>query len=202
MTTTSPAERDQQIAAMLRAGATYTQITRELGVGNNTVRRVRATLGIPVPSGRAGSRPLTDTERATLTEQRHPRAAAMLRAGFTHQQIADACGIGAGTVTDIRRALNIPVPPGRPGPKGPRPALALDRQALDDQIAELLTAGHTNAYIRAHLHVSSARVTRVLHERSIPLPPERARYQRRGRHLSDDRTRTDQAHEPSPGDTP
>ncbi|MFF7521230.1 hypothetical protein [Streptomyces pseudovenezuelae] len=113
-------DRDQQIADMLRDGATYVQIMTELDVGSATVRRLRRTLDIPVPPGRAGARPKTDEQRRADAERRHPQAAAMLRAGYTHRDIAEACGIGTATVSDIRSALNIPVPSGRPGPKGPR----------------------------------------------------------------------------------
>ncbi|WP_329597780.1 helix-turn-helix domain-containing protein [Streptomyces pseudovenezuelae] len=119
MTNTS-GDRDLQIAAMLRDGATYVAITTELAVGQSRIRRVRAALEIPVPPGRAGARPLTPEQRAAAAEHRHPRAAAMLRAGFTHRDIAEACGIDISTVSDIRSALKIPVPPDRPGPKGPR----------------------------------------------------------------------------------
>lgn len=164
MTHTNPQERDEQIAAMLRAGATYTQIKSELRVRNGTIRRVRADYGIPVPPGRAGARPLTAEERAAAVEQRHPKAATMLRAGFTHQETADACGISTGTVSDIRRALNIPVPPGRSGPKGPRQGRTAEDLALDDQVATLLTAGRSRNQICAELHVGSARITRVLAE--------------------------------------
>lgn len=172
--THTPQDRDQQIAAMLRDGATYAQIMSKLRASTTTIRRVRQTHDIPVPPGRAGARPITDEQRAASAEQRHPQAAAMLRAGHTHRDIAEACGIGTGTVSDIRRALNIPIPPGRPGPKGPRRNLSGQRRALDDQIADLLTAGHTYDHIRTELHVGPARITRVRNERAIT-PPTRTR---------------------------
>lgn len=49
---------------------------------------------------------------------------------------------------------------------------------LDDQIAELLEAGHTNTSIQAALKVGGDRVTRVLRERGITQPPGRAKRPR------------------------
>lgn len=169
MTHTTPENRHQQIAAMLRDGATYLEIASELHVGASTIRHVRVTLNIPVPQGRPGARPLTEEERRAAAEQRYPEAAAMLRAGSSHRQIAAACGIGIGTVSEIRTALNIP---------SRRGSLAGQRHALDDQIAALLTAGRTNTQIRAQLKVGPTRVSRVLRERGITLPPARARRTR------------------------
>lgn len=119
-------DRDQKIADMLRAGATYLQIATELGASSTAIRRVRTTLDIPVPPGRSGAHPKTDEQRAATARQRHPQAAAMLRTGFTHREIAEACDISTSTVSDIRNALNIPIPQDRPGPKGPHQKPATD----------------------------------------------------------------------------
>lgn len=126
-------------------------------------------------STRGGSKRKSDQERRAATEQRHPKAAAMLRAGFTHHQVAQSCGISTATVSNIRRALGIPAPNGRTGPKHPRPGQTAEQRRLDDEIARLLTAGHANEQITHALHVGSERVSRVLHDRGIVLPAVRGK---------------------------
>jgi len=127
---------------------------------------------------RRGRKRKTDEERAAAIQERHPQAVAMLQDGATHQQTAQTCGISTATVSTIRRTLNIPTPNQRTGPKGARPAQTAAQRRLDDDIARLLTAGHTNEEIRHTLHVGGERVTRVLHERHIVLPAGRGKRTR------------------------
>lgn len=165
-----PSTHDQ-VAAMLRAGATYTQITTDLGVSTSTVTRVRGTLGIPVPPGRSGAPRKTAEQRRTAAEQRQPRAVAMLRAEhpFTHREIADACGISTATVHYTATAIGLRVPPG--------PGRDAARAAVDDLIAELLAARRTYAQIRAQLRVSGRRIAHVLHQRPHLTAGRRTRHQ-------------------------
>ncbi|WP_432032762.1 hypothetical protein [Streptomyces antibioticus] len=99
---------DEQIAAMLRDGATHQQIKTTLRVGGDSITRARTTQNVPyVP--RTG-----DDLRAHLT-RRYPQAIAMLRAGATRQTITATTRISTATLTKIRKAFDLPAP------KRPRP---------------------------------------------------------------------------------
>ncbi|WP_405994984.1 hypothetical protein [Streptomyces sp. NBC_00986] len=120
---------DDEIAAMLRAGATHQHIVNTLHVGHVRVVRVRAERRIPLPASRNG---LTPAERRAREEQ----ATAMLRAGATYQQIYDATRLQYDRISALRKHHNIPVPnrrPNRPTTAG-TPAPTHDLDALYDAI--------------------------------------------------------------------
>lgn len=97
----SPVRDD--VAAMLRAGHTYRQITRELGVSNHTIISIRRALDISLPPGRAKRTP---AERAALEDQ----AVAMLHAGATTENIRRLLHTSPNHIADLRKQHQIPVP--------------------------------------------------------------------------------------------
>ncbi|MBK3575115.1 hypothetical protein JHN63_15100 [Streptomyces sp. MBT65] len=114
---------DDEIAALLRAGATHQHIVNTLNVGNSRVVRVRSEHGIPLPPGRAKR---TRAELDTLAG----RATAMLRAGATYQQIRDATRLDVHRICALRKQHRIPVPDRRPNrpttPAAPAPSSDID----------------------------------------------------------------------------
>ncbi|MDX2681081.1 hypothetical protein [Streptomyces soliscabiei] len=101
--TTSP--RDD-VAAMLRDGASYRQIRAELGVSHGTIAATRKHHSIPVPRPEAPT-PADPRQQAAL-ERRYPRVVAMLRAGATVQQIQTTTRVSPPTIAKVRRTLGIP----------------------------------------------------------------------------------------------
>ncbi|MFD5468864.1 hypothetical protein [Streptomyces sp. NPDC127105] len=95
------------VAAMLRAGATYRAIKEQLGVGHGVISKTRTVYKIPTPR-RLGPQ---GAELRAATERSYATVAAMLRAGATHRQITAATGVTAPTIVRVRRILRIPVPP-------------------------------------------------------------------------------------------
>lgn len=93
--------QEEQIAAMLRGGATYAQIRRRLDVDAWAIYRVRTQQRIPLPAGR------TKRTRAQLDAATR-QATAMLRAGATTRQIYDATHISYNTIAALRRTLKLP----------------------------------------------------------------------------------------------
>ncbi|MGW5123002.1 Trp family transcriptional regulator [Streptomyces sp. NPDC004069] len=98
----------EDVAALLRAGATYRAIHQQLGVSHGLISKTRTFYKIPVPR-RIGPR---GAELRAATERRYPQVVAMLRAGATHRQITAATGATTPTITRVRRILDIPVPVG------------------------------------------------------------------------------------------
>lgn len=97
----------EQIAAMLREGATYAAIRERHGVGHATIAKTRNTFGIPTPPGRTGRRKgAADTDA---------RIAAMLRAGATYAAIREQLGVCGQRINGIRVRESIPLPDNRPG---------------------------------------------------------------------------------------
>lgn len=96
-------QQEEQIAAMLRSGATYAQITRRLHVDSWAIYRVRTRQRIPLPEGRA-KRTRAQLDAATR------QAIAMLRTGATTRQIHAATHISYNAIAALRRALNLPRP--------------------------------------------------------------------------------------------
>jgi uncharacterized protein YerC len=140
------------IAAMLRDGATYRQITDALGVHPKTIRATRKALNIPVPPGRGGTR------NTAVRDQ----IAAMLHDGATAQQIGDQLHVSARIVTEVRQDRAIPLPPGRGGGHAPD-------TALRDRIAALLADGATYDQIHEQTGAGTATIARVRKDRAIPL---------------------------------
>jgi uncharacterized protein YerC len=98
----------QDVADMLRAGATYREIKAQLQVGHATIAATRKALRIePV---RRPLAELTDDEKRARVEQRHPRVVAMLRAGASPRTISAETGVSQPTIVNVRRVLGIPAP--------------------------------------------------------------------------------------------
>ncbi|MET9729732.1 hypothetical protein ABZZ79_03395 [Streptomyces sp. NPDC006458] len=95
--------RDDQVAALLKAGATYAQVAADLGVGKAIVRRVRAQRGIPVPAERAkrGRAEMDAAEAAAI---------GMLRSGATVKEIRRATRLGPNRISRLRADFQIPTP--------------------------------------------------------------------------------------------
>lgn len=93
----------QDVADLLRAGATHDEIKQQLHVSSHTIIRTRRALDIPVPPGRAKR---TRAELAALEDQ----AVTMLRNGATHAEIYAATRLSPNRICDLRKAHDIPVP--------------------------------------------------------------------------------------------
>lgn len=120
----------EDIAAMLRDGATYRAITEALGVSRHAITATRKHFKIPhAPTG-LGHR--IDPEQRRAIEQ---RVCELARAGATYQQITDEVGITAPTIAAIRDKHGLPRP-GRTPPVNPTrtiaEAFALYTRADDD----------------------------------------------------------------------
>lgn len=105
----------EQIAAMLRAGATYEEIKRKLHVSSTTISHARTAHGI-APAWKP-TRWLTQAEKIADAEQRYPQVITMLREGTTHREITAATGVTQHTITRVRLLLGIPA---RPQARRPR----------------------------------------------------------------------------------
>lgn len=87
------------VVAMLRVGATHTQIRACLGVSDHTVRKTREAL-------RMTRARRTRVELTAIEDQ----AVAMLRAGATYNQIYDDFRLSRNRISELRRIHAIPVP--------------------------------------------------------------------------------------------
>ncbi|GGZ80400.1 hypothetical protein ACFOOM_07695 [Streptomyces echinoruber] len=96
----------QDVADLLRAGATYAQIKRRLRVTNRTIAATRRHLGLRPTRGILAHR-LTPQEHAELIK----RVGELLLAGATYAQITSELGITAPTILRIRRHLGLPLAP-------------------------------------------------------------------------------------------
>ncbi|MFE9935890.1 hypothetical protein [Streptomyces hirsutus] len=100
----------EDVAELLRAGATYRQVREALGVGSGLIAATRRAYDIPVPKSNTGGR-LTPEERPVIVA----RVEAMLLSGATYEQVNQVVGISNPTVMRIREELGIPpashVPP-------------------------------------------------------------------------------------------
>lgn len=146
----------EDVAAMLRAGATHRQITAATGAQPKTIAATRKALGIPVPPGRGGTR--RDDVRDDV--------AVMLRAGATARQISRALHVSQRIVSEVRRDRGIPLPPGRSAGRAPDPT-------LHDRIATLLEGGAKYDEVREETGAGTATIALVRKQRRIPLPPGR-----------------------------
>jgi len=96
-----------KVAAMLRAGATYRQISAATGASHSRISQIRQVHNIPTTR----RRPATADEVRAVVAQRYPHVAEMLRGGATYRQISAATGITHPTIARVRRVLNIPSVP-------------------------------------------------------------------------------------------
>jgi uncharacterized protein YerC/transposase-like protein len=110
VTTTEPRE---DVAAMLRDGATYQQIKAKLGASSYTIAATRRAYGIPLPAG-PGYRPSPEQRAAN-----EKRTIELLLGGATYREITDEVGISAPTIIAIRRDAGLPAP-GHRGTRQPR----------------------------------------------------------------------------------
>ncbi|QQM44986.1 hypothetical protein [Streptomyces liliifuscus] len=86
----------QDIADMLRAGATYRHIQQQLHVSPNCIALARKAYGIPLPSPRRRTR-LDPGLRQTVVD--------MVQAGRPTNEINRSTGISKTTIRRIRRDL-------------------------------------------------------------------------------------------------
>lgn len=86
----------QDIANMLRAGATYRHIQQQLNVSPNYISLIRKTLSIPVPSPRRRNRIQPDTRKTIIN---------MINKGSSVAQIIRRTGVSKSTIGRIRRDL-------------------------------------------------------------------------------------------------
>ncbi|MEU9386181.1 hypothetical protein AB0D38_36835 [Streptomyces sp. NPDC048279] len=101
MTPAERQERDDQVAELLLAGATYPQVRKQLPtVSRHVMVRVRRERAIPFPPGRR-----LDPARKQAVEA---RVAEMLRGGATQAQAAKETGISLPTIGKMARRLGIP----------------------------------------------------------------------------------------------
>ncbi|MDX2551347.1 hypothetical protein [Streptomyces stelliscabiei] len=103
------------VAALLRAGATYNQVHTELGVGQATIAATRKAYNIPLPVGRRGH-----SRRGTEAAQVEARIAAMLRVGATYATIRTELHVSTTLIARVRRNHKIPTPSGRPSGRAVR----------------------------------------------------------------------------------
>lgn len=93
----------EDVAAMLRAGATYAEIRTQLHVSDTLIHRTRLALNIPLPIGRTRR---SKAEMADLDDQ----AVTMLRAGATYKEIHRTLRLALNRISRLRRQHRIPVP--------------------------------------------------------------------------------------------
>ncbi|MDX3830698.1 hypothetical protein PV730_45005 [Streptomyces scabiei] len=94
----------EDVAAMLRAGATYAQIKSRLQVSDLLISRTRHDLDIPLPPERV------KRSRAELVAV-DAQAVTMLRAGATYDEIRSALRLDPNRISRLRKQHSIPVPP-------------------------------------------------------------------------------------------
>ncbi|MET9088122.1 hypothetical protein ABZX77_40635 [Streptomyces sp. NPDC004237] len=102
MTPEQRQQRDDRIAGMLRAGATYAQIQDELGARSDTIARVRRTRGIPVPE----SRRLDPAHKAAV----EARVVELLTGGATYEEVRAEVGLSYPTIGKIRNRAAVDTP--------------------------------------------------------------------------------------------
>lgn len=127
-------EPSEDIAAMLRDGATYRAIKEALDASSHAISATRRLFKIPNTATGSGRR-IAPEERPAVEE----RVCELARAGATFQQIQDDVGITYPTIAAIRRKHGLPKPVRRPPVNPARSiaaAIALHTEVDDD--------GHTH----------------------------------------------------------
>ena len=119
---------------MYREGAAVAAISRELGIGHQTVVKIALAAGELPPLELAAKR----------REERKQLVKTYREKGFTAEETARVLGVSASTVEKIRRTIT----PSK-----------IDR---DLRIWELHEAHHSRAQIARHMGISHQAVTRVL----------------------------------------
>ncbi|MDX2667416.1 hypothetical protein [Streptomyces stelliscabiei] len=93
----------EDVAAMLRAGATYAEIRNRLHVSDTLIHRTRRALNIPLPPER------TRRSKAVLADL-DDQAVSMLRAGATYTEIHRTLRLAFNRISRLRKQHGIPVP--------------------------------------------------------------------------------------------
>jgi uncharacterized protein YerC len=125
-------ELREDVAAMLRDGATYDAIRQQLGVSTHQISATRKAYRITYTTG--PGRRITPDERPLLEQQ----VCELARAGATYAQIEAAAGISAPTILAIRSKHGLPKP-------------ARGRRNTGRPLAEAL-ALYTHTDSHGHLH--------------------------------------------------
>ncbi|WP_405909596.1 helix-turn-helix domain-containing protein [Streptomyces sp. NBC_00828] len=93
----------EDVAVMLRAGATTTQIVQQLHVASGTITATRTAYGLPAAQPNGGR--LAPEARRVVVR----RVAKLLREGKTYEEIRAEVGVSQPTICRIRKQLNIPL---------------------------------------------------------------------------------------------
>lgn len=164
-----PNATPEQIAAMLRAGATYEQIKQQLHVSSRSIRQTREAHAVPVPP-RPGIRELPPEQQRAIITARYPRIVAMLQDGATAAEIKAA---GAGTNTTIYKVRAILQLPGERRARTLAEALALHVQPYGDGHARWTGptsradgTGHPHLWAHNRRHNPRAETFRAHHGRA------------------------------------
>lgn len=112
-------EPREDVAAMLRDGATYRAIEETLGVSRYTIAATRRRLNIPNTATGSGRR-ITPEDRPAIER----RVVELARAGATYRQIQDEAGVTHPTIAAIRRKHGLPKPVRQPPPNPQRRSIA------------------------------------------------------------------------------
>lgn len=94
---------DDQIAAMLEAGATGQAVAHRLNVGYVRIQRIRTERHIPLAPGRAKR---TRAELKAIDAQ----AVAILRDGASYQEVRSKLRLSPNQISHLRKTHKIPVP--------------------------------------------------------------------------------------------
>ncbi|MFF0598082.1 Trp family transcriptional regulator [Streptomyces antibioticus] len=184
---------DEQIVAMLRAGASHLEIKAQLRVGGDRITRARREAGIDPEPGHI--RYTSDDERREVAERRYPHVVAMLRDGATYRQIIAATGHRPTTISRVRRLLDIPVPARPNGAQTIAEALARHVQPHGDGHARWTgphSDGHPHLWSHGRNYNGRREIFRAHHGRDPQGPVTTTCDQPRciaGAHLADDLTR-------------
>ncbi|MFI5685864.1 hypothetical protein [Streptomyces sp. NPDC051636] len=95
----------QDVAELLRLGASYNQIQDEIGCCPGIISATRKAFGIPV-IGTGPGRRHTPEERASLEH----RVIGLLLQGVSYRKIREETGASQPTIVAIRRQCGLPVP--------------------------------------------------------------------------------------------
>lgn len=153
---------DQVIADMLRAGATYDEISAQLGVGRPVITAIRKAHENPVPKGRGGSG--TDPE---YIRRRDQEIADLLRQGVSGAEISRRLRVSTTTITNVRKTEGM----GRPSTRTPTVEEEAERQRRHKRAAQMLRAGATYRQITAETGLSPSTVSII--RKANRLPPRR-----------------------------
>lgn len=153
MSPNPPGATPDEIAAMLRDGATYREIKQRLNVGSTTISNVRTTYKI-APAWNQTHK-LSEAEQRAAVEEKHPRVIAMLQGGATYEEITAATGVNGHAITRVRIILGIPAQPKARRTRTITEAIALHLKPFGDGHARWTGPRAGSAPV---LHVESRRL--------------------------------------------